>query len=42
MNIQNLKESVIDIAKRGELNRIRNVTPDIEAFVSEFIESEAV
>lgn len=27
-NIQNLKESIADVAARGELRSIRNVTPD--------------
>jgi len=32
-NIQNLKESVVDIAKRGELTQIRNIGGKIEKFI---------
>jgi DNA repair photolyase len=38
MNIQNLKESVTDIAGRNELHTIRNVDRDIERFIREFPE----
>ncbi len=34
-NIQNLKESIVDIAKRGELHKIRNVNDEIESFIKE-------
>jgi len=33
MNIQNLKESLADIADRKELRRIRNVNGRIEAYI---------
>jgi len=32
-NIQNLRESLVDVARRGELGRIRNVTPEVESLV---------
>ena len=35
MNIQNLKESLSDIAERNELRKIRNVSSDIENFIRE-------
>jgi len=35
MNIQNLKESLLAIAKRNELQKIRNVNDEIEAFIRE-------
>ncbi len=35
MNIQNLKESLLDIAERNELRKIRNVNSDIENFIRE-------
>ena len=35
MNIQNLKESIEDIAKRNELRKIRNVDSRIEAYILE-------
>jgi DNA repair photolyase len=34
MNIQNLKESIAEVARRGELRNIRNVTSGIEAAIS--------
>ncbi len=37
-NINNLKESIADIARRGELKSIRNVTPPIEEFISDFLD----
>ena len=36
-NINNLRESIVGIAKRGELKKIRNVTPPIEEFITEFL-----
>ncbi len=33
MNIQNLKESIVAIAKRNELQKIRNVNDEIEEFI---------
>ena len=36
-NINNLGESIADIAKRGELQRIRNVTLSIEKFLTDFL-----
>jgi len=33
MNIQNLKESIADVATRNELRNIRNVNSDIENFI---------
>jgi len=35
MNIQNLKESIVAIAKRNELQEIRNVNDEIEEFIRE-------
>lgn len=35
MNIQNLKESIADVATRNELRKIRNVSLDIENFIRE-------
>ena len=35
MNIQNLKESIADVATRNELRKIRNVSSDIENFIRE-------
>jgi DNA repair photolyase len=35
MNIQNLKESIADVAGRGELRKIRNVNGEIEAAIME-------
>jgi DNA repair photolyase len=35
MNIQNLKESLLAVAKRNELQKIRNVNDEIEAFIRE-------
>jgi DNA repair photolyase len=35
MNIQNLKESIISIANRNELQKIRNVNNEIEKFIKE-------
>jgi len=35
MNIQNLKESLTDLATRNELRKIRNVSSDIENFIRE-------
>jgi len=35
MNIQNLKESLLAVAKRNELQKIRNVNDKIEAFIRE-------
>lgn len=32
-NIQNLKESIVEIAKRGELKKIRNVDEKIESYI---------
>jgi hypothetical protein len=32
-NIQNLKESVVDIIKRHELKKVRNVDDKIESFI---------
>lgn len=40
MNIQNLKESIIDIAQRNELQTIRNVNADIEEYIYTFIHSK--
>ncbi|MCK4777414.1 MAG: hypothetical protein KAS39_03485 [Actinomycetia bacterium] len=37
-NIQNLKESIIDVVKRGELAQIRNVDDEIELFIREYLE----
>jgi hypothetical protein len=34
MNIQNLKESLATVARRGELGKIRNVDPGLEDFIS--------
>ena len=36
-NINNLGESIAEVAKRGELKRIRNVTPSIEKLLSDFL-----
>ena len=33
MNIQNLNESLLAVAKRNELQKIRNVNDEIEAFI---------
>lgn len=33
MNIQNLKESVVDISERNDLKSIRNVDISIEEFI---------
>jgi DNA repair photolyase len=33
MNIQNLKESISDVGRRGELKKIRNVNDDIQSFI---------
>jgi len=40
MNIQNLKESIVDIDERNELQTIRNVNADIEEFIHTFINSK--
>ena len=37
MNIQNLKESVTDIAKRNELRKIRNVDSNIESYITKVL-----
>lgn len=34
-NIQNLGESIVDVAKREELQKIRNVNSEVEAFIKE-------
>jgi len=36
-NIQNLKESIADVAKRNQLQEIRNVNEEIESFIRENI-----
>ncbi|MFX1519746.1 MAG: radical SAM protein [Promethearchaeota archaeon] len=41
LNIQNLKESIVNIAKRNELQKIRNVTNEIEAFIRENFDDDA-
>jgi DNA repair photolyase len=41
MNIQNLKESVADIAGRNELRKIRNVNSRIEAYIMKFLHNQA-
>ena len=33
MNIQNLKESILDVAERGELGKIRNVSGELEEYI---------
>jgi hypothetical protein len=33
MNIQNLKESIAEVSRRGELGKIRNVGPGLENFI---------
>ena len=38
MNIQNLKESISDVAARGELKGIRSVDGDIESIIIEMLE----
>jgi DNA repair photolyase len=40
MNIQNLKESIADIARRDELKNIRNVNDEIEAFILKELHSD--
>ncbi|MEW6103787.1 MAG: radical SAM protein [bacterium] len=37
-NIQNLKEPIIDVAKRGDLPKIRNVNAEIEKFIRKDLE----
>ncbi|MEW6680852.1 MAG: hypothetical protein AB1297_07560 [bacterium] len=39
-NIQNLKESIIDVAKRGDLPKIRNVNAEIEKFIRKELEKD--
>jgi DNA repair photolyase len=39
-NIQNLKESIVNIAKRNELQKIRNVNDEIESFIRENLEDQ--
>jgi len=41
-NIQNLKESIIDIADRGELRTIRNVNEDLERRIFDFIAKKKI
>jgi DNA repair photolyase len=36
-NIQNLKESIVEVAKRGDLQKIRNVNEEIETIIKERI-----
>jgi len=36
-NVNNLGESIAEIAKRGELMRIRNITPSIEKLLTAFL-----
>ena len=36
-NINNLGESITEIAKRGELKRIRNIAPSIEKLLTDFL-----
>jgi DNA repair photolyase len=36
-NIQNLKESIIEVAKRNELDKIRNVNQEIEEFINNIL-----
>ncbi|MBU0763227.1 MAG: radical SAM protein [Bacteroidetes bacterium] len=38
LNIQNLQESVVAIAERNELRKIRNVSVNIETFIKKYIE----
>lgn len=38
-NIQNLKESIVEVAKGGELQKIRNVNEEIELFIKENIDT---
>jgi DNA repair photolyase len=40
LNIQNLKESVVDVAGRGELGKIRNMDPEVEKVVMEVLPKE--
>lgn len=40
MNIQNLNESIVKIAKRNELQKIRNVNDEIEAFIRENLDED--
>ncbi len=37
-NIQNLNESIVDVAARGELQSIRNVNADLEIRINEFLD----
>ncbi len=37
MNIQNLKESIAEVAKRCELQTIRNVNKEIEIYINEWL-----
>jgi DNA repair photolyase len=41
-NIQNLKESIADIAERGELQGIRNVNEDLEDRINEFLSKRKI
>jgi len=39
-NIQNLKESIVAVAKRNELQKIKNVNDEIESFIKENLDDE--
>jgi DNA repair photolyase len=38
-NIQNLREPIGNIAKRGELNKIRNVNDEVQSLISDYFKS---
>lgn len=40
MNIQNLKEDIAAIKERGELKTIRNVGPEMEAFIERYFQKQ--
>ena len=38
LNLNNLDESIIEVYKRGELNKLRNFTKNIVEFVEPYLE----